>query len=134
MNGYVGQRSTTWTPGYLLFTNLSSIVDPSPSGCLVFVDEREDSLNDGTFLIDMTAFDPPQTSRTTVVDFPAARHDGGATMSFADGHAETWRWQDARTRPSLRPGQILSLNVNQPNNPDIVRLQRAASRRIATLR
>ncbi len=133
MNSYVGQRPAPWTTGYRLFTNLTSIVDPSPSGCLVFVDEREESLNDACFLISMEGYDPVQTSRHVLVDFPAARHDGGATMSFADGHVESWRWMDARTRPGLRPGQSLVLNVNSPNNPDVQRIQQAASRRINSL-
>ncbi len=130
MNSYVGPRPSPWTTGYRIFTNLASIVDPSPSECLVFVDEREDSLNDACFLISMEGYDPVQTTRTVLVDFPAMRHDGGATMSFADGHVESWRWLDARTRPGLRPGQTLQLNVNQPNNPDVQRIQRSASRRI----
>ncbi len=133
MNSYVGSRHAPWTIGYRIFTNLNAIVDPSPSQCLVFVDEREESLNDACFLISMEGYDPLQPSRTGLVDFPAMRHDGGATMSFADGHVESWRWLDARTRPGLRPGQSLQLNINQPNNPDIQRIQRSASRRINPL-
>lgn len=133
MNSYVGSRPSTWTAGYRLVTSLNSIVDPSPSECLVFVDEREESVNDACFLISMDGYDPVQAARTTMVDFPAMRHDGGATMSFADGHVESWRWLDARTRPGLRPGQNLPLNVNQPNNPDVQRIQRAASRRILSV-
>ncbi len=130
MNSYVGQRQAPWTSGYRMVTNLYQIVDPSPSSCLVFVDEREDSLNDGCFLISMDGYDPEQPARLFLVDYPAARHEGGATMSFADGHVETWRWADVRTRPGLRAGSNLPLNVNQPNNPDVRRIQEAASRRI----
>lgn len=133
MNSYVGSRPAPWTAGYRVFTNLNSIVDPSPSECLVFVDEREESLNDACFLISMDGYDPAQPSRVGLVDFPAMRHDGGATMSFADGHVEGWRWLDARTRPGLRSGQTLQLNVNQPNNPDVLRIQRSASRRVNAL-
>jgi len=133
MNSYVGQRALPWTLGYRLYTNLNQIVDPSPASCLVFVDEREDSINDGCFLISMEGYDPASPTRLSLVDFPAARHEGGATMSFADGHVETWRWADARTRPGLRPGLNLVLGVNQPNNPDIQRLQRSAARRIQSV-
>lgn len=133
MNGYVGQRVAGWTLGFRIFTNLSSIVDPSPSGCLVFIDEHEDSVNDPCFFISMDGFDPAQSSQLSMVDFPASRHDGGASTSFADGHVESWRWRDARTRPALRPNQRLSLLVSQPNNRDIRRLQEAASRRTTSL-
>ncbi|MGE3310943.1 MAG: hypothetical protein AB7O66_13315 [Limisphaerales bacterium] len=133
MNGYLGARQFPWTPGYRIYTNLNSIVEPSPSECLVFVDEREESLNDACFLISMEGYDPVQATRTVLVDFPAMRHEGGASMSFADGHAEVWRWADARTRSGLRPGLILPLNVNQPNNPDVRRLQHSASRRSVSI-
>jgi prepilin-type processing-associated H-X9-DG protein len=133
MNSYVGQRPAPWTSGFRVFTNLNQIVDPSPATCLLFVDEREESVNDACFLISMEGYDPASAARTTLVDFPAARHEGGATMSFVDGHVETWRWVDARTRPGLRAGETLSLNVPMPNNPDVQRIQRSASRRIQSL-
>lgn len=130
MNSYVGERQAPWTAGYRIYTNLNAIVAPSPAEFLVFVDEREESVNDACFLISMEGHDPFQPNRTTLVDYPAMRHDGGATMSFADGHVEVWRWLDARTRPGLRPGITMPLGNPTPNNPDVLRLQRAASRRI----
>lgn len=130
MNSYVGERQAPWTAGYRTYTNLNTIVNPSPAEFLVFVDEREESVNDACFLISMEGHDPFQPNRTGLVDYPAMRHDGGATMSFADGHVEVWRWLDVRTRPGLRPGNTMPLNNPTPNNPDVVRLQRAASRRI----
>lgn len=129
MNSYLGTRLTPWTPGYRQFVPVQSIVDPAPAGCLLFVDEREDSLNDPCFLIDMNSFDPDRPTQRVMVDFPTDRHEGGATMSFVDGHVETWRWLDARTRPPLRVGVGLPLNLASPNNPDVARIQAAASRR-----
>jgi prepilin-type processing-associated H-X9-DG protein len=29
--------------------------------------------------------------------FPGARHQGGANLSFADGHVEPWRWKEAKS-------------------------------------
>lgn len=133
MNSYVGQRAQPYTAGYRQFTTLPSIVDPRPAGCLVFVEEREDSLNDGWFIIDMEGYDPRSPSRYRWVDYPSARHDGAGTMSFADGHVEAWAWQDSRTRPPLRPGQPLVLGVAQPNNPDVARVHEGASRRTTSL-
>lgn len=133
MNSYVGQRMLPWTQGYRLYTSLNQIVDPSPASCLLFVDEREESVNDACFLISMDGYDPQAPARLFLVDFPAARHEGGATMSFVDGHVETWRWADARTRPGLRPTSSLALGVNMPNNPDVQRIQRSTSRRIQSL-
>jgi prepilin-type processing-associated H-X9-DG protein len=31
------------------------------------------------------------------VDHPATRHNGGGVLSFADGHAEAWRWLESTT-------------------------------------
>jgi prepilin-type N-terminal cleavage/methylation domain-containing protein len=53
------------------------------------------------------------------VDHPARFHRHGCTLSFADCHAEYWFFKDPRTvaPPGLYP--------NTPNNPDLVRFQRA---------
>ena len=31
------------------------------------------------------------------IDFPATRHNNGCVLSFADGHAEAWKWREGRT-------------------------------------
>jgi prepilin-type processing-associated H-X9-DG protein len=65
----------------------------------VFLDEREDSINDGWFASD------PDT-QYSVVDWPASYHNGAAGYSFADGHSEVHRWRDGRTMPGLNQGLI----------------------------
>lgn len=77
----------------------------------------------------MDGFDPPDPAAHRIIDYPAAYHNRGANLSFADGHAETWRWQDPRTMPVLKPGQLLVLNVASPDNRDVARIQAAASSR-----
>ena len=49
MNTYIGDRSQPYTSGYRQFRTLGEIVEPSPRNALVFLDEREDSINDGCF-------------------------------------------------------------------------------------
>jgi prepilin-type processing-associated H-X9-DG protein len=85
----------------------------------VFVDEREDSINDGYFASDLRN----QLGRFTMVDFPASYHNRSANFTFADGHAESHRWTDPRTTPRLRAGDLLKLNVPAPDNPDLQWLQ-----------
>jgi prepilin-type processing-associated H-X9-DG protein len=63
-----------------------------------------------------------------IADYPADWHDRGAGLSFADGHAETWHWQDARTTPRTQPGVLLPLGVSSPTNQDVARLQAVTSR------
>jgi len=129
MNGYLGERAAPYTAGYWQFKKISEIVAPKPSEAFVFIDERDDSINDGLLFIDMSGFDPQTPSAYTIIDYPADWHNRGVNLSFADGHTETWRWKDRRTMPPHN-GQQIPLGVVSPNNPDVARLQAAASRRV----
>jgi len=137
MNSYMGDRNRGFFPdagsysaGYWQFKKLSEVATPKPSQAFVFIDEREDSINDGWFAIDMGGFDPPQPSLNMMIDFPADWHNRGANLSFVDGHSETWRWQDGRTMPRHVLGQGLVLGQAISNSPDVARLQAAASSRV----
>lgn len=67
----------------------SQIVPPNPgySKMIVFVDENEYSVDDGDF-----ALDPAGSGENRWWNLPGSRHTKGTTWSFADGHAEYWRW------------------------------------------
>lgn len=121
MNNFVGEMSRLWnsSPKYFLYAKLSSI--RSPVNCFVFLDEREDSINDGWFASDPATLD-------WIVDYPASYHGKAAGFSMADGHSEIKRWRDPRIMPVLRAGQNLPLNQYAgPNNFDVRWLaQRAA--------
>jgi prepilin-type processing-associated H-X9-DG protein len=115
MNGWVGFGTRDWSgsPPYKLNYKMSDLNNPGPSQTFVFIDERENSINDGWFAVDV--FD--QGGGATWVDIPAMRHNHGAVLSFADGHAEFKKWQDGRTLGTLTP------NTPSANNPDIAWLQ-----------
>ncbi|MBI4663439.1 MAG: hypothetical protein HY735_31950 [Verrucomicrobia bacterium] len=130
MNAYVGERTGPFSAGYRQFRKLSEFSDPAPAKAFVFIDEREDSINDGWFPMDMGSYDPRLPSSDRIIDYPADWHNRGANLSFADGHVETWRWKDQRTMPAHRPGNLLSLGISSPNNPDVTRLQEACSRKV----
>ena len=120
MNNYVGEKSRSWTvPGkYQVCKKMAQIA--TPALMFVFLDEREDSINDGWF-----ASDPDV--RYQIIDYPASYHNRAAGFSFADGHSEIHKWKDPRTMPVLRPGVALPLNQNLPGNVDVYWLaQRAA--------
>ena len=59
---------------------------PNASGIFVFVDEHEDSIDDGHFLV----WSAPDRRW---VNMPTGRHQQGGTLSFADGHVERWGWK-----------------------------------------
>jgi prepilin-type N-terminal cleavage/methylation domain-containing protein/prepilin-type processing-associated H-X9-DG protein len=95
----------------------SDMTAPGPADTWVLLDEREDSINDGWFAVDMAGYGRPQSYH--IVDYPASYHNGAAGFSFADGHSEIHLWHDPRTTPALRHGQNLPLNQASPNNPDV---------------
>jgi prepilin-type N-terminal cleavage/methylation domain-containing protein/prepilin-type processing-associated H-X9-DG protein len=127
MNGYMGDRAAPYTSGFWQFKKITDISGPSPSKAWVFVDEREDSINDGWFAVNMEGYDPIRPTAYIIVDYPAGYHNNACGFSFADGHSEIKKWQDPRTVPTLRKGQLLSLGVGSPNNKDIDWMQQRSS-------
>ena len=69
---------------------LAQIREPSPSQAFVFIDEHENSIENARLTV-------PVIGDWTWIDFPAARHLNGCVLSFADGHAELWRWREPNT-------------------------------------
>lgn len=86
-----------------------------PSEVFVFLDEREDSINDGGFYVFMDA----RPNFMEITDYPAHYHNGSGSLVFADGHAEFKKWKDPRTIPALNKGTHLKLMVASPDNPDV---------------
>jgi prepilin-type N-terminal cleavage/methylation domain-containing protein/prepilin-type processing-associated H-X9-DG protein len=130
MNGYLGERAGPFTAGYIQFKKYSQITSPTPAKTWVFIDEREDSINDGWFAVDMGSYDPQRTTAHTIVDYPASYHNKAGGFSFADGHSEIKKWVDPRTTPILRKGQALALGVASPNNKDVDWFQERTSSKI----
>jgi prepilin-type processing-associated H-X9-DG protein len=131
MNSYLGNRASPYTGGYWQFKKYSEIVRPAPSNTWVFIDEREDGINDGWFAVNMQGYDPRQPGSLIMVDYPASYHNGAGGLAFADGHAEIRKWKDNRTKPRLRPGQGLPLNQSSPNNVDVEWLQERSSSKVS---
>lgn len=69
----------------------------------VFMDEREDSMNDGEMIVGMFGY-PGNPGAWKIVDCPASYHNQAGGLSFADGHSEIKRWVDRRTFPVLKKG------------------------------
>ena len=121
MNGYLGERGAPYTAGYVQFKKISQITRTSQTWC--FIDEREDSINDGWYAVNMEGYDPIRPASYVMVDYPASYHNGAGGLAFVDGHSEIRKWVDARTRPVLKFGQLLPLGVPSPNNRDVDWLQ-----------
>ncbi|HNV00571.1 MAG: type II secretion system protein [Verrucomicrobia bacterium] len=76
-------KNKWWT-----YQKLSEITKPSTQ--FVFIDEREESVDDGYFLVMVDS--PNQWG-----NLPAIYHNQASGLSFADGHAEIKRWMDPAT-------------------------------------
>lgn len=129
-----GQLNRWSSKDFKTYKKMSDFTKPSPANTFVFLDEREDSINDSSFSVNLLA-DLDQNNNLTpetfmMVDFPASYHNRAAGFTFADGHAEIHKWQDTRTIPGVRSeAQINSVPI-YPSNPDVGWLaERASSRK-----
>jgi prepilin-type processing-associated H-X9-DG protein len=113
--------------GCRIYRNMSDVTDPGPSMTWLFLDEREDSINDGEMVVGMFGY-PSQPAQWKIVDYPASYHSGAGGFAFVDGHSEIKRWQDARTTPVLKKGQTLILNVLSANNRDVFWMMERSTR------
>jgi prepilin-type processing-associated H-X9-DG protein len=111
INGLGGPESDLWwIPSYQKY---SEIRNPTPANHFVFIDVHEDVILDALFGIP-----PPRSSWEGMwFDLPANRHSQGACLSFADGHAERWRWKVPKI--AIKPGQ----DVLREEYPDYRRVQ-----------
>lgn len=110
MLNWVGGRGENRAMGWSLpdgtwriYQKSSDMNAPGPSKTFVFLDEREDSINDGMFVVDMNSY--PSTTES-IVDFPASYHGGSGGFSFADGHSELKRWKSALILDKPLKGEV----------------------------
>jgi prepilin-type N-terminal cleavage/methylation domain-containing protein len=108
LNGYIGDYDhTRWDPSfgesaYREFLKTSEMIIPGPANTWVFMDEHPDSINDGFFGEHMAI--------KLWNDMPVSYHNGACCLSFADGHGEIHRWQEAATRaPILKRNPCITM-------------------------
>ncbi len=124
MNGWVGFDTRDWSQPasgapFQLNYKLSQMITPGPAQTWVLIDEREDSINDGWFAVDMADTGP----NSMWVDMPANRHNLGSVLTFADGHAEFKKWLNGQTTAGFVPGTPYVAPTYSPNSVDISWLQ-----------
>lgn len=89
--GYeVAESGVRVGPTALRLTRLTDIVSPGPSQRAVFLDRGQTPVASGEFSVHYLW---PRWR----VDVPPIHHEGGLTLSMADGHAEYWRWKGHET-------------------------------------
>ena len=135
MNMYMNVRPDPTDSDYRrCWHKLAQVRNPFPAKAIVFVDEHEKSIQQSAFGINA----PDRwylfgTSLWTWISFPATRHNNGCTFSFADGHAETWRWLEANTMAQASRDGWVVLRPGVPNDRDLSRVFRAVPEKVPLL-
>jgi prepilin-type N-terminal cleavage/methylation domain-containing protein len=96
MNGFLNSHDLEPSNPWRMFRLRTEMIRPGPVMTFVFIDEREDSINDCQFAVDMRN-EPP-----LMYSVPRSSHHCAGTLSFADGQAELKKWIDPITRLPVR--------------------------------
>ena len=108
-----------YNPGYRVFKKASDLGNAfPPHNAFVFADEHIYSLNDGFLSVSMTG--------GNVDDLPGSYHGGVGSFSYADGHAELYRWKTADFRRPVVKGDKATGGTavsNGANNQDLIWLR-----------
>jgi prepilin-type N-terminal cleavage/methylation domain-containing protein/prepilin-type processing-associated H-X9-DG protein len=114
MNGYMNGVDVGLTffgqKGYKVNKKTADVTAPPPSLAFVFLDEHENSIDDGHF-----GFAP---EGNMWMNLPAMWHNNGCTFSYADGHSGLLKWHDPRTLAM----KVIN-SVSTANNDDLKKLQ-----------
>jgi len=111
MNCWVGYvctssgQGTTSTTTYKQFNKITSMTGLGPADLFVFMEERGESIDDGSFATEMN-------QATTIANYPSDNHNNAATVAFADGHVEVHRWFGESTQQGW--------SCTSPQNPQPV--------------
>ena len=94
---------------------LAEVRNPHPAQALVFVDEHENSVQQGLFAMNHPNFwEWPGTTVWTWLSAPATRHGNSGTVSFADGHAAKVTLNDTLDGANYMWGRKMYSCVDQP--------------------
>ena len=96
MNGWMGYTNQPDNPGFISFRKTTSFTKMSATDAFAFIDERDDSVDDGFFGLDMVD--------NYIRNYPADFHGGIGSVTFADGHAELHRWRSEELQSPQQSG------------------------------
>src|SRR5260370_40078918 len=117
MNCYVGTPAGTleepFVPalGYHYYVKSSQLASDLPANRFVFIDVNPANICTPAFGVDM--------AQDIFFHYPSSLHSLSGVIGFADGHAESHKWVDPRTRKTVPNGQIIRHNDTSPNNQDL---------------
>jgi len=112
MNDHIGESSRPPDPRDYYYYKPDDFSQPGPVNTFVFLDQHEDNINDGFFLVGV------REDRTLgFADVPAWHHNRGCNFAFAAGHVERHKWVDKRTLWPVKRVPLLA--PSQPNSSDV---------------
>lgn len=128
MNGAVGQDGTgqadprnkpnSWLP-YPMYKNFikeSDLVTMGATELWILLDEDVDSINDGSFAVQM----PASAASTQWIDLPSKAHGSSCGFSFADGHSEIHKWFAPGNIPNVDYQPKSKNGIYELHDPDIL--------------
>ena len=132
MNMYMNFR---YDPNQSMYENcwhkIGDVKNLSTSDAFVFIDEHTKSIQQSAFGSNAGKWTLFGTSKWTWISFPATRHNNGTVLSFADGHAESWRWVEPNTTAiAKKRGWIVLQPGSGPNDRDLQRMFNAVPQNI----
>ncbi len=108
---------------FQVFRKLSEMTQPGPATTFVLLDERQNSINDGYFVVEMDGYTGTPDSSEEIVDFPASYHDNAGGFAFGDGHSEIHQWKDQKI---INPKAIVI--TSDPFSQDVFWMQYHSTR------
>lgn len=116
MNYYLGPAESGYlTPGYRYYHKMAQLLPAQPSRIFLFQDVLPENLCFPGFVVFMS-------EAQGFFHYPSSQHLKTGVLNFTDGHAESQRWKDERTRPRPINGSV-GHGIASPGNPDLVWLR-----------
>lgn len=126
--GGIGPRAES----FKLFFKTAQLAGPGGPGAdktFLFLDMREDVINWGNYMTDMSGYSPPNPALHAFdQDLPGIYHHNACGISFCDGHSEIRKWRDPRTMPPIVKGQAVVKRWPTPRNVDVAWMQERTTR------
>jgi prepilin-type N-terminal cleavage/methylation domain-containing protein/prepilin-type processing-associated H-X9-DG protein len=110
-------KPNSWlkSPPFRNYIKETELITLGPSDMWVLLDEHVDSINDGSFAVQM----PSSAASTEWIDLPAKAHGNSCGFSFADGHSEIHKWLAPDNIPNITY-QPAAKNLFELRDPDIL--------------
>jgi prepilin-type N-terminal cleavage/methylation domain-containing protein len=117
MNSYVGTSPGNAEPpvrlnqAYRAYLRSTSLASDYPATRFLFMDVNPASLCTPGFGVDM--------AQDIFIHLPSTAHRNSGVLSFADGHTESHKWVDPRTRRTIASPQHIPHDFSSSKNADL---------------